>query len=301
MSHRQALYRNLFNSNDTARARLPSTSYLRIVGQAIFRNSLPPEVAYDADISIAVLIACLRLIAELSVSNREYTNMSESIQITTTRPAVAGLFNGSITIWDLLAHCYQSKILEQPPHPSSEEALRAHTLLLLSSLQLINTFSSRLDRQMLHSIAIDELLSSSVGSICSRSNIRRREPTYVKAIEYFGKKELNIQTLQDVGALNIFWTRFIDDHLTLDTQFAELRLFSPAWALANLPCLRLVKMRLSLCHLLTRLTVCSLQGPIRGFSTILWQHINSYSTFLLASTMLSAITISSILLLGWVR
>jgi hypothetical protein len=192
MSRWQALYRNLFNTNDTARARLPSTSYLRIVGQAIFRKSLPPEVAYNADTSIAVLIACLRLIAERSISNREDTKMSESIQITTTRAAVAALFNGSITIWDLLAYCYQSKILEQPPHPSSEEALRAHTLLLLSSLQLINTFSSGLDKQMLHSIAIDELLSSSVGSICSRSNIRRREPTYVGTIEYFGKKELNI-------------------------------------------------------------------------------------------------------------
>ena len=279
ISRWQALYRNLFNTNDTARARLPSTSYLRIVGQALFRNSLPLEVTYDADTSVRVLIACLRVIAEKSGSKLEDIDTSDSTETTTTRPAVAALFDGSVTIWDLLAFCYRSKLLKQPPHPASGEALREHTVLLLSSLQLINTFSSELDKQLLQSIAIDELLSSSVGSICSRSNIRRREPTYAGTIEYFGKKELNIQTLQDVGALNILWTRYIDDHLTLDTQSSELRLFWPAWALATLPCLRSVKMRLPFYYLLTCSTACLLQGPVRRFLTISSQRINSYSTF----------------------
>ena len=297
ISRWQARYRNVFNTNDTARARLPSTSYLRIVGQGLFRDSLPTEGEYEADTSVRILIACLRLIAEQSTSNQKDLETSVDTQTPTQAPAVAALFDGSITVWDLLVACYQSRIMEQPP-PESEEALRAHTAQLLSSLQLVNSFTSRPDNQFLHSITIDELLSSSVGSICSHANLRRREPTYSKTIEYFGKKELNVKTLQDVGALNILWTRYIDDHLTLDTQFAELRLFWPAWALANLPCTGSVLTRLSLSYLLTYSTACLRRVQTLMYSTIFWLLTDSFSTLLAVSTMLLANTTNSILPLG---
>jgi hypothetical protein len=297
ISRWQALYRNVFNTNDTARMRLPSTSYLRIVGQGLFRNSLPRDGSFKADTSIRILIACLRLIAEQSAPKQKDLDTSRDTQAPTTPPAVAAFFDGSITIWDLLVACYQSRIMEQPP-PESEESLRGHTAQLLSSLQLVNSFTSQPDNQFLHSITIDELLSSSVGSICSRANLRKREPTYPGGIEYFGKKELNIKTLQDVGALNILWTRYIDDHLTIDTQFAELRVFWPAWALANLPCTRSVLIRLSLSYLLTYSTACLRQVRTLAYLTISWLPMDSFSTLLGVCTMLSANTTSSILPLG---
>ena len=71
-----------------------------------FWNSLPLEVTYDADASVRVLIACLRVIAERSGSKLEDIDTSDGTEITTTRPAVAALFDGSVTIWDLLAFCY---------------------------------------------------------------------------------------------------------------------------------------------------------------------------------------------------
>ncbi len=234
----QALYRNLFSTVDSTRARLPSTAYLRIVGQGLFKNSLPLEGAYAVDTSVHVLIASLRLLANRSIRNRE----ARILMVENHAPAMlspkSSLSESSTSVLDLLVTCYRHRILQQPP-AEHEEILRSHVDQLLSSLQLINVFTSGPDLGFLQSLTIDEILSSSVESICSRANQRRRDPTYPRGnSDYFAKKELNVKTLQNVGALNVLWTRHIDDHLALDTQFAELRIFWPAWAMANLPCMR---------------------------------------------------------------
>lgn len=233
----QVVSRALFNTADPVRARLPSTSFLRIIGQKLFMETLSWGQDRHAETLWRFLVVSLKAIPAASVTGKRVDSTPSSGRTATSSESLNVESQDFIAVWHLLAACYRAQVVRQPPPEADDTLLWEQVDSLFSALHLVNIFTPHLDMTYLHSIGLEQLLSSNIQSVCSKATLRKQEHVYPHGnSEYLGKIEVNVKTLQDIGALNILWTRYVDEHLTLDTQYSEIRIFWPAWALANLPC-----------------------------------------------------------------
>jgi hypothetical protein len=217
-----------------------------MVGQMLFTNCVAGDAYAHAELSLQIIIVTLKNMYSKLPVERASSNMDRLISDTVTAsPLPPELHNDAsdgkvVTLWDLLVACYNTGLRRQPAL-DTEETLCKHVELVVMALHLINVFTRNIDMGYIQSMALADLLSTDIRALCPRDTLRRREPIYpAKAVknEFFGKKELSVTRLRDIGALNILWTRGIDEYFILDTQHIELRIFWPIWSLANLPCLR---------------------------------------------------------------
>jgi hypothetical protein len=196
-----------------------------MVRQTLFTDCVAGDANVHAELSLQILTVALKYMYSKLPVEKSRSSMDRVISDTVSAsPLPPELYNDAsngrvVTLWDLQVACYNTGLLRQPAL-GTEETLRKHAEQVVMALHFINVFTRSIDMLDIHSMALADILSADIRALSPRGTLRRREPVYPAEVgknKYFGKKELSVTKLQDIGALNILRTRSIDEHLILDT------------------------------------------------------------------------------------